>query len=188
MGLFKKKRDPISERARQLNEEIAALEAQIQQLSAHEAEAPSQPAAPAPAPAPAHAPQPRLRSTVLPHGPTPIPAGPLLEPAQHRTQEPVFEDVSSNPFKAPPEPACAEESAELGMRRSDLASTWQRLKRHLSGPTTSNPRLVNYLAAGSIQGLRPLRYEKRVARNRFLVLVALLILVLLGIISVFLRH
>ena len=44
------------------------------------------------------------------------------------------------------------------------------------------------LAAGGIQGLRPLRYEKRVARNRFIALVILLFFVLLGAISVLLRH
>ena len=33
MGLFKKKPDQVSERARQLNAEIAALEAQIKKLS-----------------------------------------------------------------------------------------------------------------------------------------------------------
>jgi hypothetical protein len=47
---------------------------------------------------------------------------------------------------------------------------------------------VNYLAAGSIQGLRPLRYEKRVARNRFLFLVVVLVLVLWGIIVVIFKR
>jgi hypothetical protein len=41
--------------------------------------------------------------------------------------------------------------------------------------------MVHYLAAGSIQGLRPLRYERRVARNRFLAFLALLLLVLWGL-------
>jgi hypothetical protein len=44
---------------------------------------------------------------------------------------------------------------------------------------------VNYLAAGSIQGLRPLRYEKRVARNRFIVLAVILLLALWGLIAIF---
>jgi hypothetical protein len=62
------------------------------------------------------------------------------------------------------------------------------MKSNFSSRPASNPKLVNYLAAGSIQGLRPLRYEKRVARNRFIVLTIVLLLVLLGIISMFLRH
>ena len=44
-----------------------------------------------------------------------------------------------------------------------------------------NPKLINYLAAGSIQGLRPLRYEKRVARNRFFALAGSVGVILLGL-------
>jgi ABC-type microcin C transport system permease subunit YejB len=47
---------------------------------------------------------------------------------------------------------------------------------------------VNYLAAGSIQGLRPLRYEKRVARNRFIVFVVVLILALWGLIVMLMKR
>jgi len=47
---------------------------------------------------------------------------------------------------------------------------------------------VNYLAAGGVHGLRPMRYEKRVARNRFILLVVVLFLILLGVISVFVRN
>ena len=54
-------------------------------------------------------------------------------------------------------------------------------------PPASNPKLVNYLAAGSIQGLRPLRYEKRVARNCFVFLVVVLLLMLWGILAVVFR-
>jgi hypothetical protein len=71
---------------------------------------------------------------------------------------------------------------ELGLRKYDLHAAWSRFKSHFRGPVASNPKLVSYLAAGSIQGLRPLRYEKRVARNRFLVFVAALILALWGLI------
>jgi cell division protein FtsB len=46
---------------------------------------------------------------------------------------------------------------------------------------------VSYLAAGGIQGLRPLRYEKRVARNRFIFFVIILFLALLGTLLVFLK-
>ena len=56
-----------------------------------------------------------------------------------------------------------------------------RIRNHFRGPSTTNPKLVNYLAAGGIQGLRPLRYEKRVARNRFIVLAVIICVVLLGI-------
>ena len=46
---------------------------------------------------------------------------------------------------------------------------------------------MSYLAAGGIQGLRPLRYEKRVARNRFIFFVIILFLLLLGTLLVFLK-
>jgi hypothetical protein len=51
-----------------------------------------------------------------------------------------------------------------------------------------NPKLVNYLAAGSIQGLRPMRYEKRVARNRVLALVIVILLVLVGLWAILPHH
>lgn len=51
-----------------------------------------------------------------------------------------------------------------------------------------NPRLVSYLAAGGVQGLQPLRKEKRVARNRFILFVVFLMLVLLGTLWMFLHN
>ena len=103
-------------------------------------------------------------------------------------QEPVFEEVGQDRIKSGAEPAPVSPQQELGVRKDDLASTWQRLKAHFRGPVASNPKLVHYLSAGSIQGLRPLRYEKRVARNRFILLVAILLLALLGLLAVFVRH
>lgn len=176
MGWFRKK-DPLAEKERQIRQQIAALEARIRELSEHPEQTLSASGAP-PVPPPA----PRLRSTTFPHGPT-VPGSP---PPTTPPSEPVFEEV--NPFKAPPEPPLTDPAAELGVKRSGWAAWWERLSAYWRGPATSNPKLVNYLAAGSIQGLRPLRYEKRVARNRFIVLVVLLILVLLGFFSVFFHH
>jgi hypothetical protein len=76
---------------------------------------------------------------------------------------------------------------ELGLRKYDLPALFNRIRNHLRGPTTTNPRLVNYLAAGGVHGLRPLRYEKRVARNRFIALVIVITIVLLGLLPFFLR-
>jgi hypothetical protein len=97
--------------------------------------------------------------------------------------DPIFEEVGQNPFRTGIDAPRAEARNHLDIRRNDLLSMWRRFKSNFRGPATSNPKLVNYLAAGSIQGLRPLRYERRVARNRFLVLVAVLILVLWGIVA-----
>ncbi len=76
---------------------------------------------------------------------------------------------------------------ELGVRKYDLFALVRRIRDHFRGPSTTNPKLVSYLAAGGIQGLRPLRYEKRVARNRFIAFVIALFLILLGTLAVFLK-
>ena len=76
----------------------------------------------------------------------------------------------------------------LGLREAESLSVWDRVKNNFRSPPTSNPKLVNYLAAGSIQGLRPLRYEKRVARNRFLLFAIALALVLWGLFAALLKR
>jgi hypothetical protein len=179
MALFKKKIDPISERAVALNAEIADLEAQIKRLDTQLQRN--------------HAPEehPRLRSTALPHGATvhrlpELSAPPAAPPS---AEEPIFEEVDQDRLKARDESTVAPEHFnDLGVRKYDLPALVQKIKNHFRGPSTNNPRLVNYLAAGGIQGLRPLRYEKRVARNRFFALVAVICVVLLGIILAFVKH
>ena len=173
MAWFKKKPDPISDRARALNEEIAALEAKIQQLDNQLQQAP---------------PPAKLRSTAMPHGETvqrpPEPPRPPTPPPG----DPVFEEVDQDRLKSRGEVATPEHYNELGVRKYDLPALFRRIRNHFRGPSTNNPKLVHYLAAGGVQGLRPLRYEKRVARNRFIFFVAILFFALLGIILVFLKH
>ncbi|HKS38916.1 MAG TPA: hypothetical protein VJW76_17105 [Verrucomicrobiae bacterium] len=164
MGLFRtsRKADPISERARALSAEIAALEAQIRDLDTK-----------------AQQRQPRLRSTARPHGPG----------VAARVREPVFEEVDHHRVKSQSEPEVTPgHYNELGVRKFDLVGAWKRLQNHFHGPPANNPQLVNYLAAGSIQGLRPLRYEKRVARNRVIALTLILIAVGWGIVAVLSKH
>lgn len=168
MAWFKKKPDPISDRARALNAEIAALENQIQtldsQLQQHQA-------------------QPRLRSTALPH------AGTVNHPPPPAAQDPIFEEVDLGRLQPGPETlSTPNHYNDLGVRKYDLPALLRRLRNHFRGPSTTNPKLVSYLAAGGIHGLRPLRYEKRVARNRFIVFAFALFLTLLGIVLVFIRH
>ena len=166
----------MSDRARALNDEIAALESQIKKLDARLQRN--------------HV-QPRLRSTALPHGVTvnrsthaPAPSPPA--PAAH---EPIFEEVDQDRLQPPADTATTPEHYnELGVRKYDLPALLRRVRSHLRGPSTTNPKLVSYLAAGGIQGLRPMRYEKRVARNRFIVLVVVLIAVLWGLIAVLMKR
>jgi hypothetical protein len=175
MAWFKKKPDPISERGRALTEEIAKLQSEIQSLSKQVEQ---------------KAESPRLRSTTVPQGGN----QPMISAWPTRNAplsgEPIFEEVDldrlDNTGEAKAHPP--EHFNELGVRKYDFPALLRRIRNHFKGPTTTNPKLVSYLAAGGIQGLRPLRYEKRVARNRFMVLVAGLFLVLLGLILVFVRN
>jgi hypothetical protein len=178
MAWFSKKPDPLSDRARALNDEIAHLDAQIKQLDSQLQRQQVQP---------------RLRSTALPHGatlsystPAPPPAPPQVPQA---AQEPIFEEVDHAIPDAPDSGVTTPEHYnELGVRKYDLLALFHRIRNHFRGPSTTNPKLVSYLAAGGIQGLRPLRYEKRVARNRLIFFVIFLFLMLLGTIWVFVRH
>jgi hypothetical protein len=175
MAWFRKKPDPISDRARVLSDEIAKLESQIQELDAQLQQDHSQP---------------RLRSTALPHGSTVShpPAEPATPPAR-AADEPIFEEMGQHVLKARGEAATTPDHYnELGVRKYDLAALVRRIRDHFRGPSTTNPKLVSYLAAGGIQGLRSLRYEKRVARNRFITFVVILFLLLLGTLLVFLKE
>lgn len=163
MAWFKKKADPISERSRALSAEIAAMESKIKK---YEAQIDSQPSGP------------RLRSTAVPRA-----TKPAAPPA---STAPVFEKVDTNRLMKPPEPEnTPDHYNEFGVRKYDLPALLRRLREQFRGPTANNPRLVNYLAAGGIQGMRPLRREKRIARNRTIALAIILLLALLGMIAVF---
>src|SRR5687768_13861738 len=100
MGLFKKKADPITERARALNDQIASLEKEIARL-ADKLDTEETNGHPEPPPQPRQdlpvakdepkAGMPRLRSTAFPQSQVVMHSQPT---------EPVFEDVPNNPFKA----------------------------------------------------------------------------------------
>ncbi len=169
MGLFRKKADPISDRGRELSAKIAALESKIKQLDSQAREAKSA--------------EGRYRSTAYPQGTT-------VAAPKPPAGDPVFEKVDQNQLKSgKPEGDDRRRFNELGLRKYDLFSVWERLRQQWRGPPAPNPKLVNYLAAGSIQGLRPLRFEKRVARRRFIALAIVLGIVLLGIfLSLARRH
>lgn len=165
MTLFWKKADPISTRARELNAKINALDMEIKRLNSKLGEEP---------------PQPRIRSTALPHQ---LAGAPAAAPG-HRVGEPIFEEVDHQHIHAPAENETTPgHYNELGVRKYDLVAAWKRLLNHFRGPPANNPKLINYLAAGSIHGLRPLRYEKRVARNRCLAAGIGLLLLLWGIVN-----
>jgi hypothetical protein len=162
MPLFKKKADPITDRARVLSAEIAALESQIRKLDTQLQGRPAKAA------------------ELPPSGEAEAGAGVTSSAAA--VHEPIFEQVDQNRLQARGETAVAPEHFnELGVRKYDLPALMHRIRNHFRGPSASNPKLINYLAAGGIQGLRPLRYEKRIARNRFVFFTCALFAVLFGI-------
>lgn len=168
--MAQKKPDPISDKARALNHEIAALEAEIKKLDSQLTRTPS----------------PRFRSTAMPQGAIVSRVEKSAPPPAKA--EPVFEEIKHGPLTPATDDETPEVFNELGVRRYDLPALWSRIRNHFRGPTTSNPRLVSYLAAGGVQGLRPLRYEKRVARNRFILLTVLFLVLMLGTLLVFLKY
>jgi hypothetical protein len=170
MGFFKKKPDPISERSKALNAQIASLESEIKKLDEKLQEA---------------ATQPKLRSTALPNSLST--AAPMRNSTAVR--DPIFESVDHHRLHPLAEEEPQEDHYnELGVRKYDLAALWRRLRNLFRAPPASNQKLVTYLAAGSIRGLRPLRYEKRVARNRFIALFLILVCLLWGIVAALLRR
>ena len=173
MGFFKKneKADPISSRSAVLSQQIAELEAQIQRLNRKEPDEP---------------PRPGQRPGATKTSPSPIAPTPAAGPPPSR--DPIFEEVKQDRIKAPSEAASTPQHFnDLGIRKYDLIALCKRWLGHFRGPTPSNPKLINYLAAGSLQGLRPMRYEKRVARNRFIVLAVVLLAALWGILVMLFR-
>ena len=172
MGFFKKneKADPISDRAAMLNQQIAELEAQIQKLNRKEPK------------------ESVLRGQPLhANGNESAPDVPS-HPATPTFRDPIFEEVKQDRIKAPIDSVSTPQHFnELGIRKYDLAALCKRWLGHFRGPPPSNPKLINYLAAGSIQGLRPMRYEKRVARNRFIVLAVVFLAALWGILVMLFR-
>ena len=177
MAWFKKNPDPLSDRASALNSEIAALEAEIKRLDGQTQRGPNLP---------------RLRSTAVPHGATISHTTPAPEPPPapaRPAREPIFEEVDQHRLTTHAEPVnTPEHYNELGVRKYDLPALLRRIAHFFRGPGPANPRLISYLAAGGVQGLRPLRKEKRVARNRVIALSIFLLLMLLGVIYMFVHN
>jgi hypothetical protein len=169
MGLFRKKNDPIKDRDKDLASEIDQLEEQIRLLQGVLKTAECEP---------------RVRQTALPGRPTPArPAG--LAESPPTAPEPVFEAVDQHRLQNPAANPFNEKHDPRALQREGATSFWQRLTRFFRGPTSSNPKLVSYLAAGNIHGLQPLRYERRVARNRLLLWIGIIVVLIVGLLKWF---
>lgn len=161
MGFFRKS-DPISEQSRELNAKIAELDAEVKKLQSRLEHAKKQSA----------------RPEAVPLGNPPFQAKPVSAP--------VFEPVNQSRLKAVPEPPSPPRFNDLGVRKYDLPALVRRCKKQFKHEP-ANPKLVKLLAAGNIQGPRPLRYETRVARNRCIFLAVVFLLLVWGLLAMFLR-
>lgn len=157
MPLFKRQRDPLEERARELERQITAVETRIRDLRREAATSQTQP---------------KVRSTARPS------RGATKTPSKQNPLDAGFEPIDYRNRTIPEFEANSELFNEQGVRKFNLAGLWIRIQSWFQGPTSSNPRLVSYLVAGSIRGLRPLQYEKRIARNRFIALSTVFVLIL----------
>ena len=91
-------------------------------------------------------------------------------------------DLKQNDQSLPRRPSTMEKDQPLDTKVQRPEKLWDRMTKNFRKPPVStNPKMVNFLAAGNIQGLRPLRYERRIARNRFLAFTTVLVLILIGL-------
>ena len=91
-------------------------------------------------------------------------------------------DLNQKNPSLPRRPSTMEKDQPLDTSVQRPEKPWNRIiKNFRKPPVSTNPNMVNFLAAGIIQGLRPLRYERRVARNRFLAFTTVLVIILIGL-------
>jgi hypothetical protein len=161
MAFFRRKADPISDRARALSSEIAALEAQIREYETD--------------------------LERIQDGDCVSRKASVVRTPQNDDDDLKLEAIGGRQVGVDQE---LENDFvhvnDQGLQKYDLPRLLGKFRGLFRAPSTSNPKLVSYLAAGGIQGLRPLRYEKRVARNRFIVFTLILLVLLIGLLTVFL--
>lgn len=171
MRLFRSRPDPIEARSRELADEIKRLEREIRQMGkpgaarADVAPKAGNPAAAAPMP--------------------PRPASPRPASGQDASPRPRMPGPRTPQAVATPPGGMDMLASPVGARKFDLPAAWRRWTDRFTGRNADSHRMAHYLAAGSFHGLRPLRYEKRVARNRFIGLFVLLVIVLTGLARVY---
>lgn len=159
MGWFTKPKDPMSARQAELDREIQAIQRRISDLSAR----PLPQARPTPPPSSSSRSAPSIQST--------------------SSSWSTFEASSVRPTPAPAPISVAgpRTGPAVPADRFNLVEVWQRWMQRLGGQPRRPSGLVNLMAAGSVHGLRPLRYERKIARRRFLLSLGLLLLLLYGI-------
>jgi len=150
MGWFRKKQGPLDRQLHELEKQLRQLDAQVRQLQRSPAKALGKSQAASTAP--------RSGAFVQPE-PTAMPPQPDLRLPRER-------DLWSRP-------TAEEQQARSGNRQP----WWQALFGAKAKP--HDPRLVSYLSTGSFKTVRPLRYERRMARYRYAFSFALVVGIIL---------
>jgi hypothetical protein len=155
MGWFKRKIDPMTSRSRELHREIAALESQIAQLS-------------------------DASTLADPHQ-----IRTVLKETRYLPPDPILRADETLTHSLPPatDSNCSGLYNDQGVRKFDLAGWWLRARSQPASSPTGNDKLVAYLAAGRNHGYTALRSERRVARNRFILLAFVLLAMLWTVLS-----
>lgn len=204
MAWFQKKKSPVDRRLDQLNDQIAELESQLRkqqeeaQRRAAEAANPPQPdgqgrgqTADASQPvtqAPKIPDKPRFRTTVNPRGVSPVHG---IEPHEvdffARRDRPVdFSLESEAPAKSKSADAnkTVPPTAQPKVLQviNDFLNLFNKPK-----PQPQQERLASYLTTGSFQRLKPLRYERRVARTRLIILGVIITVIVILLIKFVMR-
>lgn len=168
MGWLNSRKDPLKTRQEKLNAELAALEEEIRQLQHPPTDSVKEN-------------QPHFRSTARPGFSEGANSG------TSREADPVFESVA--PFRArkkPPDPTTPGHYNDQGVRKFDIMASIRKWIEPFRTQVPPQGNLIHSIVTGE-QGLRPTRYEKRVARNRFLYLFSLLLFIIWGIFYVYIR-
>ena len=169
MGWFKKKTDPIEQRVRDLERELSELTREINRC---------EDTPPVPGESPRSESQPTFRSSFYP-GQT----KPTADDVDQLLLNPADQSVLREPIRY-----LQEKLDGLSAKPTGLRAKLKELKENVGASPTANPKLLKYLSTGNLEGLQPLRREKRIARNRVIFLTALLALVLLGLASVLMEN
>ena len=155
MAWFKRKIDPMTSRSRELHSEISALESQIAQLS--------------------------NASTLT----DPLQIHTVLKETRYLPPDPILraDEALTHSLQPVTDSNCPGLYNDQGVRKFDLAGWWLRARRQPAPSPTGNDKLVAYLAAGRNYGYTALRSERRVARNRFILLAFVLLAMLWTVLS-----
>jgi len=162
MGWFRKKSDPIESRVQELERELEALRGEIDRQCAEPATEEVPPA---------------FRSSFYPG-----------DKARSSAEESLIFEADDQAALRQPVKYLQERLDGLSSKQTGVRARIREIKENLGASPSSNPKLLKYLSTGNLEGLQPLRREKRIARNRVLFLTVLLALVLLGLASVLMEN